>query len=48
MSVPGAIAPAEFGGMTLVDGTLTSNLPAEAARAIGADTSARNWTGSLP
>jgi predicted acylesterase/phospholipase RssA len=27
MSVPGAVAPAEFGGMMLVDGMLTSNLP---------------------
>ena len=37
MSVPGAIAPAEFGEMMLVDGMLTSNLPVEAARAMGAD-----------
>jgi NTE family protein len=37
MSVPGAVAPAEFGGMMLVDGMLTSNLPVEAARAMGAD-----------
>ncbi len=37
MSVPGAIAPAEFGGMILVDGMLTSNLPVETARAMGAD-----------
>jgi NTE family protein len=37
MSVPGAIAPAEFGGMMLVDGMLTSNLPVDAARAMGAD-----------
>ena len=37
MSVPGAIAPAEFGGMMLVDGMLTSNLPVETARAMGAD-----------
>jgi NTE family protein len=37
MSVPGAVAPAEFGGMMLVDGMLTSNLPVEIARAMGAD-----------
>ncbi|MFT3849957.1 MAG: patatin-like phospholipase family protein [Propionivibrio sp.] len=37
MSVPGAVAPAEFGGMMLVDGMLTSNLPVETARAMGAD-----------
>lgn len=37
MSVPGAIAPAEFDGMMLVDGMLTSNLPVETARAMGAD-----------
>jgi len=37
MSVPGAVAPAEFGGMMLVDGMLTSNLPVEVARAMGAD-----------
>jgi NTE family protein len=37
MSVPGAVAPAEFGGMMLVDGMLTSNLPVAAARAMGAD-----------
>lgn len=37
MSVPGAVAPAEFGGMMLVDGMLTSNLPVEAARKMGAD-----------
>jgi NTE family protein len=37
MSVPGAIAPAEFDGMMLVDGMLTSNLPIETARAMGAD-----------
>jgi NTE family protein len=37
MSVPGAVAPAEFGGMMLVDGMLTSNLPVDAARAMGAD-----------
>ena len=29
MSVPGAVAPAEFDGMILVDGMLTSNLPVE-------------------
>ncbi|MGZ8203176.1 MAG: patatin-like phospholipase family protein [Burkholderiales bacterium] len=37
MSVPGAVAPAEFGGMMLVDGMLTSNLPVQTARAMGAD-----------
>ncbi|MDH4053237.1 MAG: patatin-like phospholipase family protein [Rubrivivax sp.] len=37
MSVPGVVAPAEFGGMMLVDGMLTSNLPVESARAMGAD-----------
>src|SRR6185295_6330671 len=37
MSVPGAIAPAEIDGMMLVDGMLTSNLPVETARAMGAD-----------
>ena len=37
MSVPGAVAPAEFDGMMLVDGMLTSNLPVDAARAMGAD-----------
>jgi NTE family protein len=37
MSVPGAVAPAEIGGMVLVDGMLTSNLPVDAARAMGAD-----------
>lgn len=37
MSVPGAVAPAEIGGMLLVDGMLTSNLPVAAARALGAD-----------
>ena len=37
MSVPGAVAPAEYRGMILVDGMLTSNLPVEAARAMGAD-----------
>lgn len=37
MSVPGAVAPAEFNGMMLVDGMLTSNLPVDTARAMGAD-----------
>jgi NTE family protein len=37
MSVPGAVAPAEFGGMMLVDGMLTNNLPVDVARAMGAD-----------
>ena len=37
MSVPGAVAPAEFNGMMLVDGMLTENLPVAAARAMGAD-----------
>jgi len=37
MSVPGAVAPAEYRGMILVDGMLTSNLPVDAARAMGAD-----------
>lgn len=37
MSVPGAIAPAEFGGMMLVDGGITDNLPIDVARAMGAD-----------
>lgn len=37
MSVPGAVAPAEMNGMLLVDGMLTSNLPVETARALGAD-----------
>lgn len=37
LSVPGAVAPAEFGGRIMVDGMLTSNLPVETARAIGAD-----------
>ena len=37
MSVPAAVAPAEFGGMMLVDGMLTSNLPVETARAMNAD-----------
>jgi NTE family protein len=37
MSVPGAVAPAEYNGMILVDGMLTSNLPVAAARAMGGD-----------
>jgi NTE family protein len=37
MSVPGAVAPAEFDGMVLVDGMLTGNLPVEVAQAMGAD-----------
>jgi len=37
MSVPGAVAPAEYQGMILVDGMLTSNLPVQTARAMGAD-----------
>jgi NTE family protein len=37
MSVPGAVAPAEFDGMMLVDGMLTSNLPVDTARAMDAD-----------
>jgi NTE family protein len=37
MAVPGAVAPAEFDGMMLVDGMLTSNLPVETARTMGAD-----------
>jgi NTE family protein len=37
MAVPGAVAPAEFEGMMLVDGMLTANLPVEVARAMGAD-----------
>ena len=37
MSVPGAIAPAEFEGKMLVDGGLTNNLPVDVARAMGAD-----------
>ena len=32
MSVPGAVAPAEFDGRILVDGMLTSNLPVQTAR----------------
>jgi NTE family protein len=37
MAVPGAVAPAEFGGMMFADGMLTQNLPVETARAMGAD-----------
>jgi NTE family protein len=37
MAVPGAVAPAEFGGMILVDGMLTKNLPVEVGRSMGAD-----------
>jgi NTE family protein len=37
MSVPGAVAPAEVDGMLLVDGMLTSNLPVQTAREMGAD-----------
>jgi NTE family protein len=37
MSVPGAIAPVEMGDTLLVDGMLTSNLPVETGRAMGAD-----------
>ena len=38
MSVPGAVAPADFGGMLLVDGMLTRNLPVQVAREeMGAD-----------
>jgi NTE family protein len=37
MAVPGAVAPAEFDGMMLVDGMLTENLPVETARRLGAD-----------
>ncbi|MFH0729072.1 MAG: patatin-like phospholipase family protein [Pseudomonadota bacterium] len=37
MSVPGAIAPMEMGETLLVDGMLTSNLPVETGRAMGAD-----------
>jgi len=37
MSVPGAVAPVEYQGMLLVDGMLTSNLPVDVARAMGAD-----------
>jgi NTE family protein len=37
MSVPGAIAPVEMGDTLLVDGMLTSNLPVETGREMGAD-----------
>ncbi|WP_029045170.1 patatin-like phospholipase family protein [Cupriavidus sp. amp6] len=37
MSVPGAVAPAEYQGRLLVDGGLTDNLPVGVARAMGAD-----------
>lgn len=37
MSVPGAVAPAEYEGKLLVDGMLTGNLPVETARGMGAD-----------
>ena len=37
MSVPGAIAPAEFDGKMLVDGGITDNLPIDVAREMGAD-----------
>jgi NTE family protein len=37
MSVPGAVAPATYNDMLLVDGMLTSNLPVQTARAMGAD-----------
>ncbi len=37
MSVPGAIAPAEVDGKSLVDGGLTRNLPVDVARDMGAD-----------
>jgi NTE family protein len=37
MSVPGAVAPAEFDGKILVDGGLTNNLPIDVARSMGAD-----------
>jgi NTE family protein len=37
MAVPGAVAPAEFDGMMLVDGMLTANLPVQVARDMGAD-----------
>src|SRR5437867_5499355 len=37
MSVPGAIAPAEFDGKILVDGGLTDTVPIDVARAMGAD-----------
>lgn len=37
MSLPAVMVPAEFGGMMLVDGMLTRNLPIEVAREMGAD-----------
>jgi len=37
MSVPGAVAPAEYQGKLLVDGGLTDNLPVDVARSMGAD-----------
>ena len=37
MSVPGAIAPAEFEGHLFVDGGLVNNLPVDLARDLGAD-----------
>jgi NTE family protein len=37
MSLPGVVVPVEMNGMMLVDGMLTSNLPIEAARAMGAE-----------
>ncbi|WP_432261474.1 patatin-like phospholipase family protein [Cupriavidus sp. TMH.W2] len=37
MSVPGAVAPAEYKGRLLVDGGLTDNLPVDVARNMGAD-----------
>lgn len=37
MSLPGVMVPAQFDNMMLVDGMLTSNLPIETARAMGAD-----------
>lgn len=37
MSVPGAVAPATYNDMLLVDGMLTSNLPVQAARAMNPD-----------
>ena len=37
MAVPGVFTPYEIGGRSLVDGGLSSNLPIETARAMGAD-----------
>ncbi len=37
MAVPGIFSPYRFEGMVLVDGGLTSNLPIETVRAMGAD-----------